>query len=133
MYLTVAMGKLWCNAWTTARRMGSSKECPFCGAEGGSDLARFCNVLSLLNASGQLLPDVQTGWLRAPTLESFLGVGFQECHFCIQVLLVDLVHSAFTDAKHGACTNSHMLLQGRIRQATRRWPKYRAMLHMELV
>ena len=31
-YLLVSMVKAWANAWCTARRMGSSQNCPFCDA-----------------------------------------------------------------------------------------------------
>ena len=131
-YLLVAMLKAWCNAWTTGRRMGSCKECPFCGHEGGSDIAHFAVCASILQGVRRIQPPVETAWVVSPCLDNFLGLGFQENHFRRQVLLVDMVHSAFTDSKHGGGGNAVLLIQARIRQATRRWRGYQSALYSEL-
>ena len=95
-------------------------------------MAHFAVCQSLLHAFRQVLPHVQTGWTHHPSLESFMAIGFQESHFRIQALLVDFVHTAFTDAKHRTCFNASLLIQGRMRQATRRWPGLQSVLHSEL-
>ena len=112
--------------------MGSCKPCPCCAEDGGSDVCHFAVCHAIVGAIKQVLPHVQTGWTEHPDLEGFLGIGFQENHFNIQVMLVDAVHSAFTDTKHGSCSNAALLIQGRIRQATRRWQGYQSLLHSEL-
>ena len=128
-YILLTFVRAWCNAWCTAKRMGQTGPCPFCGLDNGSDICHFAVCSSLHRAGRLAVPQLMAcRWPDESGMNAFLGIGEGQAATNTLIVIHDLVHTAMLDAKHGHSlggTGTTRVFRSRIRQVVRRAPYMR--------